>query len=322
MSSRAAHTATRRAFWLTPVAGWTLAWIGAVALVQILVVLAPGDAVDTLPDPALRAQLSLDWGLAEPVWQRILTGTLRGLTGEWGSSWTVHPGASVAGMVGIAMMHSAPVLLGAWILAVGLGVAARGQATAKSAILLSAFPVVIVAVGATQWINAGVWYGMERSYWSRPDFFALPTEAGWARDALAIAALGVGSGVLGEVAARLGAADAALSEAAFVLAARARTGSLPDRRGSALTKLLWRHRVVPILEASQAAFSPLVGGLVIVERLCARPGAGDLLWRAVAVRDVPVATGAVVALAGCTVVIGLVLDLARRAWDPRLRRAT
>jgi peptide/nickel transport system permease protein len=59
---------------------------------------------------------------------------------------------------------------------------------------------------------------------------------------------------------------------------------------------------------------------VIVERLCARPGAGDLLWRAIALRDAPVATGVVVALAACTATVGVIVDLARRAWDPRLRR--
>ncbi len=320
VSTAAERTATRRASWLTPVAGGALAWVGAVLLVQVLVALAPGDAVDTLPDPALRAQLALDWGLGRPVWERILTGTVHGITGAWGSSWTVQPGSDVAGMVGAAVVKSAPVVLGAWTLAVVVGLVARGRTALQAATAASALPVLLLTLGLTQGINAAVWYGMQRGWWPRPSFFALPTEPGWVRDAVVIAALGIGSGALGEVAARLSAADAALSEAGFVLAARARSGSDPAHTSSAVRQLLWRHRVVPLLEASHAVFSPLVGGLVIVERLCARPGAGDLLWRAVAVRDVPVATGVVVALAGCTAAISVAVELARRAWDPRLRR--
>lgn len=290
-------------------AAWSLAWVGAVIVVQALVVLAPGDAIDTLPDPALRAQLAADWGLDRPPVERVLAGTARALTGAWGSSWTVRPGAPVTGLVADALTASTPILLGAWALAIGAGLALRGR---RGAFALSGVPTLLLLLTAIDRGNAAVWFGLERGWWARPGFFALPGEGGLVRDALLIAALGVGSGALAEVAARLGAHDRAMDDAGFVIAAQVR------RQGEA--RLRWRHRLVPALEAAQAVYAPLIGGLVVVERLGARPGVGDLLWRAVDGRDVPVASAVVVALTGSAVAVAWALDLARRAWDPRLRR--
>lgn len=293
---------------LRTIAGWLLAGLGAVILVQVLVALAPGDAIDTLPDPTLRGQLATEWGLGDPVLVRIITGTTHALSGAWGSSWTVRPGAPVWGLVTGAMGASVPVLLAAWGIAVGVGLAGRGR---TALLLVSALPVVILSLGTVEFVNGLVWAGMGRGWWPRPDFFALPMGGGWVRDLLMVGVLGLGSAAAGEVAARLGEADAQLDQAGFVLAMRA--------RGLPTTGLLWRHRAVPLLEAASAVFAPLTGGLVIVERLWGRPGVGDLLWRAVEGRDVPVATGSIVVLAAMTVLVGVALDLARRAWDPRLR---
>ncbi len=301
--------------WLGRLSGWLLAWVGAIVLVQILVALAPGDAIDTLPDPGLRAQLTAEWGLGGPLATRVIAGTWHALIGAWGSSWTVRPGDSVGGLVATAMGASAPMLVAAWAVAVGLGAAVRGRGWGEKVVVgLSTLPVVLLALGAIEGINAAVWAGMSAGWWGRPAFFALPMEGGVVRDALALVALGVGSAGVAAVAARLAEADARIDASGFVLAARARGMTV-----SALRSLKWRHRVVPLIEGAQAAFPPIVGGLVVVERLCALPGAGDLLWRAVEARDIPVATGVVVALTGTTVVVGAALDLLRRAWDPRLR---
>ncbi len=293
---------------LRTVVGWLLAGLGAIVLVQVLVALAPGDAIDTLPDPALRGQLAREWRLDDPTYLRVVLGTLHALSGAWGSSWTVRPGAPVWALVMGAMGSSMVVLLPAWFVAVGVGLLGRGRAAVA---LVSALPVVILSLGTIESVNALVWVGITSGWWSRPSFFALPAEGGLVRDLLMIGVLGIGSAAAGEVAARLGETDAALDQAGFVLATRARGGSV---RG-----LLWRHRAVPLLEAAQAVFAPLTGGLVIVERLWGRPGVGDLLWRAVEARDVPVATGVIVVLASMTVLVGVTLDLCRRAWDPRLR---
>lgn len=297
------------------VLGWALAGVGAIMLVQVLVAAAPGDAIDTLPDPALRARLAAEWGLDQPLGVRVLAGTARALSGAWGTSWTVRPGAEVGGLVASALTASLPMIGCAWVLAVGLGHAARGRAAWSTALSgLSTLPVVLLAIAAIEGVNAAVWRGMEAGWWGRPAFFALPVEGGLVRDLLLIGVLGLGSATLAEVATRARGADARLGEAGFVLAARAR-GAGPAE----LASTLWRHRVVPLAEAAQATFSPLLGGLVVVERLFARPGLGDLLWRAVGARDVPVATAAIVSFTAMTVAVGAALEVLRRLWDPRLR---
>jgi peptide/nickel transport system permease protein len=58
---------------------------------------------------------------------------------------------------------------------------------------------------------------------------------------------------------------------------------------------------------------------VVVETLFGRPGLGRLLLDATMQRDVPVVVGAVVVVAVAYVLVMLLVDVAERVLDPRLR---
>ncbi len=63
-------------------------------IAQVLLWLAPGDAVDMLTDdPALRAAMVREWGLDQPVLLRYVGTVGRALGGDLGTSLTYRPGA-------------------------------------------------------------------------------------------------------------------------------------------------------------------------------------------------------------------------------------
>lgn len=96
-------------------------------------------------------------------------------------------------------------------------------------------------------------------------------------------------------------------------------------RGGGPVRVLWhhtlRHGVLPAVSLSGWALGSLLSGAVVVETLFGRPGLGRLLLDATLARDVPVVVGAVVVVAVVYVLVMLVVDLAERWLDPRLRPA-
>jgi peptide/nickel transport system permease protein len=112
------------------------------------------------------------------------------------------------------------------------------------------------------------------------------------------------------------AAMAAVRDATFVRAARAR--GLSDR------VVFWRHALrnalVPVLSLLGVLLPSLVGGAVLVERVFAWPGMGSALVDAVVARDYHLVVGGVL-VGSVAVVLGtLAADLALLWADPRQRR--
>jgi peptide/nickel transport system permease protein len=93
--------------------------------------------------------------------------------------------------------------------------------------------------------------------------------------------------------------------------------------GYSLPQALWRHgprngaaTVVNILGILLA--SSLLG-TVVIESVFALPGLGSLLLASVKARDLPVVQGTVFLMTATVLVVGLVVDVAQRLIDPRLR---
>lgn len=282
--------------------------LGAALLTQWLLALTPGDAVDTLPDPALRAQLAAEWGLDGTVPERLAHNLGRLVHLDLGESLTWRPGASVATLLTQLGPASLGRLLPAAALAVGLAlVLARRGALAR----LSAPPAFLAAWALVSGLNAAAWYGVEHGAWGRPGWFTLPDTDSWLRTALAITVLGVFSGSLVEAREGLAAEVRALDAAPFVEAAHA--------RGEAVRPVYARHLVVPTCRALADRVPALLGSLVIVERMLGLPGAGSALWEACRLRDWPIASALVLGFAAAVVAARLTADVVAVAIDPRRR---
>lgn len=301
---------------------WFLVTVaGAATLVQLLLAAAPGDAIDLLPDAAgVRETLAREWGLDQPVPVRILRSLGGALQGDLGISLSYRPGTPVTELLAGSAPDSLLLLVAAQgvALLLALGAAAwtsggerRAGGTALRA--LSVVPAFLAAFGLVTGLNALVWAGMERGWWERPDFFALPDQPSLLRLGIAVAVLAVASGNLAALHTTLDAELRSLRDAPFVEAARA-------RGAPALRHLAWNLLPV-LLDAGAGRVAAMLGSVVVVEKLLLLNGAGAMLWQACRQRDVPLAMGVVLAAAALVAAVRLLVDLARAAVDPRLRGA-
>ncbi|MFB9923158.1 ABC transporter permease [Amycolatopsis halotolerans] len=81
-----------------------------------------------------------------------------------------------------------------------------------------------------------------------------------------------------------------------------------------------KNAAPPILAVSGLQIGYLLGGSVLVETIFNWPGLGQLMYHAIAERDLRVVQGSVLVIAVTFVVITLVVDLLQFAFNPRLRR--
>ncbi len=315
--------------WVVPtVAGFgsfTLRLLGAALLVQLLIALAPGDAVDLLPNAdQLRPVLAAEWGLDRPVSERLWLTLGRLARGELGTSLTYRPGTPVTELVVQGARHSAAVLIPG--LLTGL-VAALVTAlwTSKRVVSgrpggpeltgflrsLSVVPAFLAAFLLVGGFNAAAWWGIEHGLIGRPEWFALPDTDSGLRSALAVLLVGVASAGLTEQHAALHAALRELRAAPFIEATFA--------RGAAVWPHLLLNLLPVLLELAASRSASAIAGLLVVERMLLINGAGAMLWQACLLRDVPLAIGLTLAAALAVTTARLVADLLRLWLDPRLR---
>jgi peptide/nickel transport system permease protein len=79
-----------------------------------------------------------------------------------------------------------------------------------------------------------------------------------------------------------------------------------------------RNAVGPTLALTGVQFTFLIGGTVIIERIFAYPGIGQLAIEAVINRDLPLIQGLVLLFGGLFIAINLGVDLLVAAFNPRL----
>ncbi|MDX3893982.1 ABC transporter permease [Pusillimonas sp.] len=86
-----------------------------------------------------------------------------------------------------------------------------------------------------------------------------------------------------------------------------------------ITREALRNAALPTLTLIGVQFTFLIGGTVIVERLFAYEGLGNMAIDAVINRDLPLIQGIVLTFAGLFILINLAVDLAYTLLNPRLR---
>ena len=93
-------------------------------------------------------------------------------------------------------------------------------------------------------------------------------------------------------------------------------------RAEAMANLLAfrpKNALIPIVTVTGIVAGALVGGAVLVERVFAIPGVGDLLAEGVLQKDFPVVQGATVLMMGVVILINLLVDITCALLDPRTR---
>jgi peptide/nickel transport system permease protein len=80
-----------------------------------------------------------------------------------------------------------------------------------------------------------------------------------------------------------------------------------------------RNAMIPTVTVVALQFGALLAGSVIVETVCAWPGAGWLLMQGVFARDVPIVRAMLLIIGAIFLVLNLGVDLSYRYLDPRIR---
>jgi ABC-type dipeptide/oligopeptide/nickel transport system permease component len=301
-----------------PVGTFVATLVGAVVLVHLLLVFAPGDAIDSLPNAdEVRAVLAAEWHLDQSPPMQIVSYLADIATGDLRTSLVYRPGMPVVRVIAGPALRSLGILVTATLLAVLGGttlawLTAGRRSLARPAVwAVSIVPVFLIARLAVAALNAGAWSLMEAGWIARPGWFALPLEDHPLRWALAVAILAVGSGALAEVHAEVESLLVRIRSSGYVDAARA--------RGAPVWPHVLRNLLPPLstVTASRAAF--FVGGLVILEQILLLNGVGAILWRAALERDYPLALGITLVTAAAVAAARLIGDLIRTGLDPRRR---
>jgi ABC-type dipeptide/oligopeptide/nickel transport system permease component len=88
-----------------------------------------------------------------------------------------------------------------------------------------------------------------------------------------------------------------------------------------LRKHVLRNVLIPIVTVIGLQAGYLLGGSIVIERLCAWPGIGDLMLTAVSVRDYPLIQGVTLFFVFGFLLINLGVEVLYRLINPRLRYA-
>ena len=93
--------------------------------------------------------------------------------------------------------------------------------------------------------------------------------------------------------------------------------------GQSFATALWRHGVrngiVPVISILAIQLSTTFVGAVIVERVFALPGLGDMLLVGIQEQDFPSVQGVLLFSTSLVLLLGFAADVAQRVLDPRLR---
>ena len=81
------------------------------------------------------------------------------------------------------------------------------------------------------------------------------------------------------------------------------------------------NAIGPTLALTGVQFTFLIGGTVIIERIFAYPGIGNMAIEAVINRDLPLIQGLVLVFAVIFILINIAVDLLVALFNPRLRHA-
>ncbi len=82
-----------------------------------------------------------------------------------------------------------------------------------------------------------------------------------------------------------------------------------------------KNAVSPVLTTTGLQVGFLLGGSVLIETIFSWPGLGQLVFNAIAARDLRVVQATTVVIAGTFVLLNLLVDLLQMTFDPRQKRA-
>nr|BFE56222.1 ABC transporter permease [Dactylosporangium thailandense] len=296
------------------------------ALSFVLVSLAPGDAATSIlssqsgsytPEQYARTRELL--GIDEPLYVRYWHWLGELFHGSLGRD--LFSGQPVAEIVGDRLLPSLSVIVGTVLVSAvagtWLGVAgARRRGPAGR--LLDAVSLTGLAVPSFWLALLVVELFAVRLAWLPSGGYVDPGRdpAGWLR-AIALPVLTLSAGSIAFVAKQTRDSMAAVLSQEFVTMLRAR--GLPLR--SILYKHALRNAAIPVVTMLGLLFVNLLSGAVLIEGIFSVPGLGQQAVTATGGHNLPVITGVAFCFTVVVIIVNLLVDLAYRWLDPKVRAA-
>jgi ABC-type dipeptide/oligopeptide/nickel transport system permease component len=298
----------------------------AISLNFVLFRLAPGSAVSNLSrvphaSPAMRAELTREFGLDKSKWQQYLIYLRELVHGNLGVSFADRQ--PVAHDLAQALGNTIPMVLAGTLIAILLGILTgsvaawrRGGVTdhfnTNLAILFYSFP--------TQWLALMlliVFAGVLPSSGMTDEFLVDPTFGQHVADVarhMALPALTMALTLYGQYTLVVRSAMLETLSEDYVLTARAK--GLADR--TIVRRHAFRNAMLPTTTMVALSLGYVVGGAILIETVFTWPGIGHAVYVAVTQRDYPMLQGAFLVLTLSVVTFNLLADLLYARLDPRV----
>ncbi|MBW3094815.1 ABC transporter permease [Bifidobacterium sp. 64T4] len=305
------------------------ALIGISIVVFVALRILPGDVATVMAGTnatseriaALRTEMGLDRPLVAQYFD-WLAGLLHGDLGA-----SVISGKSVASQVGSRAMVTMPLIVCGLIIALLIGLPLGCAAViTRNERLRGVFHAIAIVGGAVPALWSGLLLILLFSRGSGL-LGLFPSQGfpagGWSNPGQALASLTLpalatgitaGAGIMRYTRAALG--DAAQSQAVAMAMACGMT------RKQALLKVGLRLSMPQLVSVVGLTFAQMVTGVMVVENLFALPGLGAMLVTDVGNRDLIAVQSELFLLAAFFLLLGLLVDMAHRALDPRLKSAS
>lgn len=291
-------------------------------VVFFLLYLVPGDPAITLAgENATEEQIEQvreRLGLNDPFLQQFTNWMSDVLAGDLGTS--LYSNRSVVGAIGDRLPVTAWVTMASMIVALAISIpvgiisaAKRGTFIDRSTMLFASLGIAIPSF----WLGTllVLFFALNLGWF--PAVGYTPMSDGlvdWAR-ALVLPAITLGTSAAAETTRQLRSSMINVLEQDYVRTARS-TG-VRDR--TILVKHALKNATIPVVTVIGFQVAFLLGGSVVVERVFALPGLGDLAINSVIQRDFPMVQGIVIVTALVILTINLIVDLAYAWLDPRVR---
>jgi oligopeptide transport system permease protein len=284
-----------------------------VSVTWVLIRLAPGSFYSnekTLP-PAIEANIKRKYGLDKPWYQQYFLMISNVVRGDFGDSLK-YQGESVNDIIKRHLPYSATIGALAYLVALMVGLSAGiiasirqnsgfdygSMATAMLGLsvpnfVLGPILVLVFALGV-YWLPPARWGGITN--------LILPV--------LTLAAI-----YMAYIARLTRAGMLEVMRSDYIRTARA--------KGLSETSVILRHGIrgglIPVVSYTGPALAGLLAGTVVVEKVFAIPGLGNIFIQSVLNRDEPLTLGIVAFLSILIMVFNLIVDISYGILDPRIR---
>jgi len=300
----------------------------AAVLVWALMFVLPGDPARLLAggqgaNPDVVRAIRVEWGLDLPPWRQFAGYAARLLRFDLGTSYI--QGRPVTAVIGDHVVPTLVLAIAATVLAAAGGILFGSIAALRRGRAADVAVLTLALVGASAPV---FWVGLLL-------IVVFASWLGW----LPVVGYGLAGATLPFTGIRLPEWDhlvlpavtlalvsmggiARVTRASLLDAAGAGYVATARARGAGRLRVFLQHglrnALVPVVTVIGLNLAALLGGAVATEFVFAWPGLGKALVRAIALRDIPVVEGCVLALTAVYVVASLGVDLLYPALDPRL----